>query len=52
VIERERQLSFAPLQRTAGFQVSEAVMSLTLDATRHGSLCNHPSALKQEVKSI
>ena len=46
------QLSFAPLQRTDGFQASEAVMRVTRAATRHSSLSNGRSALKQEVKSL
>jgi len=41
------QLSFAPLQRTDGFQASEAVMRVTRAATRHSSLSNGRSALKQ-----
>jgi hypothetical protein len=40
------QLSFAPLQRTDGFQASEAVMRVTRAATRHSSLSNGRSALK------
>src|ERR1017187_1618510 len=35
-----------------GFQVSEAAMSVTLADTRHSSLSNGRSALKQEVKSF
>src|ERR1017187_1151757 len=46
-MEREFQFSFAPQQRTVGFQVSEAVMRVTRAATRHSSLSNGRSALKQ-----
>jgi hypothetical protein len=45
-MEREFQFSFAPQQRTVGFQVSEAVMRVTLAATRHCSLSNGRSTLK------
>ena len=51
-IDQECHLSFAPLQRTVGFQVSEAVMSVTLAATRHYILSNGRSAFKQEVESL
>ena len=51
-IERECRLSFAPLQRAMDSRYQKAVMSVTLAATRHSSLSNGRSVLKQEVKSL